>query len=318
MRRQLAMIRKPLSAKNPITANSPNDSAPPVSTDSNSLRRSPSISSAACDRRTAKRRPVEADRGCCDGAWSRGRLLPGASGALAFAYGLLTPRDRSLPAARPRISIRTFMVSDIQSRAILRKLRNIYARVLRPQTFGTSYENATVSGPAASELIRMRLLDPKPAMICRMGNVELRCVLTWHAVDRDRSRLAKAISYIRNRSESFWWEDVTIETMCHNAGFFPPDTESLARFSALMLDDMKEVDILGSWQRQERILDRHLAHAVKIPLPDLEPYYHREPWSSSLEGTRGPRRTSIRRSIEAQFPKRQFLFNNGFRLPTSN
>ena len=45
--------------------------------------------------------------------------------------------------------------------------------------------------------------------------------------------------------------------MRNNAGFFPVNDDSLKRFAKLMLQDMKEVDILASWRPEEIFLENN-------------------------------------------------------------
>jgi hypothetical protein len=172
-----------------------------------------------------------------------------------------------------------------------------------------------VVSQAASDLIKKKLLDNKPAMICRFGSVELNCVLNYYFIVQNKSFLAKSLAYIKNEAPAFWWEEENIRRMCNNAGFFPPSSELLEKFSRLMLDNMKEVDILGSWMKEESFIDHHISKAVKITLSDLEPYLHQNPWTEALKGKTVLVIHPYAESIEKQYRIREKLFNNPLILP---
>ena len=194
--------------------------------------------------------------------------------------------------------------------------KRIYQRVV-PATegFGISYSGATLTGQAASDLIRQILSDARPAMIARFGYNELACVLNYCAIKEPRGRLKKTWSYIEGEALPFWWDQHIVDSMCNNAGFFPPSTLMLERFAELMLGDMKAVDVLGSWMKEEKSVSAYLPHATKVQLPDLEPYYHADPWTTALEGKRVLVVHPYASTIESQYAKRQSLFADARILP---
>jgi hypothetical protein len=185
-------------------------------------------------------------------------------------------------------------------------------------TFGVSYENALFQHQAASDLIKEKLLAEGPAMICRFGSVELTCVLNYYFVQQRKTFFTKSINYINGKSTPFWWDDETLSSMCNNAGFFPASIELLEKFSKLMLDDMNQVDILGSWLKEENLLHHYLTNAIKVRLPDLEPYYHSEPWTVALKGKTVLVIHPYDESIRSQYTQREKLFPNTNILPEFN
>lgn len=199
---------------------------------------------------------------------------------------------------------------------ILNRLKRDYSKG-HPENpvFGVSYEGAELQGQKASDLIREKLLGNEPAMICRFGSVELTCVLNYYFVHQQQSFLTKASNYIKGKSTPFWWDDETISSMCNNAGFFPASIELLEQFSRLMLEDMKQADVLGSWLKEEKQLKDHLTNAVKVRLPDLEPYYHQDPWTSALEGKTVLVIHPYDESITAQYARREKIFPGKNILP---
>ncbi|HEX2617808.1 MAG TPA: hypothetical protein VHL57_09720 [Flavobacteriales bacterium] len=195
--------------------------------------------------------------------------------------------------------------------------RKVYRKVFRDEgNIAYDYSLSQFRGQAASDKIREELLAPKPSMICRLGLVELYCVLNYIGEKRGvKGSLGNYLKYMTGRLHSFSWEDDTFYSMPNNAGFFPGDVEHLERFSELMLADMKYVDILGSWRREELFVQPELKHAVKVALPDLEPFYHKDPWSAVLEGKKVLVVHPYERSIQEQYKKHKLLFKDQRVLP---
>jgi hypothetical protein len=69
----------------------------------------------------------------------------------------------------------------------------------------------------------------------------------------------------------------------NNAGFFPVNRKNVKRFSRLLIDAMKECDILASWRFEEFFFARQLKNAKKIALGDLGPNPEISTWYSALE-----------------------------------
>lgn len=120
-------------------------------------------------------------------------------------------------------------------------------------------------------------------MISRFGSVELNCVLNYLAIIQKKSFLNKSINYIKGLSKPFWWEKGTVNAMSNNAGFFPKIAKMLERFSIKILEDIGHIDILGSWLKEEIALNSYLHNAIKVPLMDLQSYYHKKPLERSFK-----------------------------------
>jgi glycine/D-amino acid oxidase-like deaminating enzyme len=138
---------------------------------------------------------------------------------------------------------------------------------------------------AATAAIRGLLERNAPGMIARFGSAEVKALLWPHlpwAVKRAVER--RVIS------------DITV-----NAGFFPAAHSAIGRFSALMYDDMSQLDVLGSWRPEEYLLYRQLRHVTRVKLASLEPYLSADPWSKTLEGKRVLVVHPFSRTIENQY-----------------
>lgn len=154
--------------------------------------------------------------------------------------------------------------------------------------------------------IRELLSSSSPCMIARFGSVELQSV-----VDYLYPAVWKNIfPFIYGKIPSWGYAPSTIRTMYINAGFFTPTQSMLNRFGKLMIDCMKEVDILGSWRLEEEVVTPYMPNVKRVPLPDLEPYYFEEPWTTALEGKKVLVIHPFEDSIRAQHLRYDKLFEN--------
>ena len=195
----------------------------------------------------------------------------------------------------------------------LRVARRVY-RAARPDPTGPPNPERLISGQAASDLIKARLGGDSPTMIARFGSSELGCVLTHLAIESPDSVVRKAMDYVRGRSAPFWWSNVGL-AVCHYSGFFPCDPALLARYAELTLSDAAELDILASWLPGERRLENRLGGVSRVPIRDLEPYYHEEPWSEVLAGRTVLVVHPFAQSIRDQYARREALFADPRVLP---
>jgi hypothetical protein len=157
-----------------------------------------------------------------------------------------------------------------------------------------------LTGEACSELIRQELLASKPSMIARFGATEIKAVLFpkiplfFQPLLRDR-----VSSRMRDLS-----------------GFFPLSDGMIEKFSDLMFEDMKLLDILGSWRMEEKLLLKHFPLAKRIELRALEPYLSENPWTEALEGLKVLVVHPFNTTIERQYHKnRELLFADKRVLP---
>jgi len=194
----------------------------------------------------------------------------------------------------------------------------IYALKIARKAYGKFFDSARDSvknfspDQNASSLIEDSLRSNQPLMVARLGAVELSSVANYYSVKHHPNNF---LGYIKGNSEAFWWDAKTLQNMSNNAGFFPSTPQNLEKFAKMMLEDMAEVDILGSWLWQEKLFDHQLRQAKRISLFDLEPYNHANPWSYALEGKTVLVIHPFVESIKAQYKKREQLFPNPRILP---
>lgn len=132
------------------------------------------------------------------------------------------------------------------------------------------------------QLIKDYLSSDNPCMIARFGSVELQSVVDY----LHPATFKNILPFVKGKIPSWGYAPSTIRTMRINAGFFPSTESMLNQFGQLMLDCMKEVDLLGSWRLEEEMVLKYMPNVKRVPLPDLEPYYFDNPWTTALEGKR--------------------------------
>ena len=162
------------------------------------------------------------------------------------------------------------------------KARRVAFKVDRSNEDGRTL-TPRVSGQAASNVIREKLLAPVPCMIARFGNTELRTILRrWNRTQG--SLVANACRYALGRQGPFWWDEEIRQEVRTLSGFFPCTNEALDRFGDLFFRDVSGIDVLAVWAAGEAALSGLFPEAQFIPLLDLEPFHQRDPWTVALAG----------------------------------
>jgi hypothetical protein len=161
-------------------------------------------------------------------------------------------------------------------------------------------QSSRLDEDAAPAAIRGLLERNASGMIARFGSTEIKAILWPH--------LPWVVKRVAQRR--------VISDMNVASGFFPPAPAAIERFSALMYDDMAQLDILGSWRREEYLLQKHLVRVTRVPLAALEPYLSAHPWSETLEGRKVLVVHPFSRTIESQYNNhRHRLFEDARVLP---
>lgn len=155
------------------------------------------------------------------------------------------------------------------------------------------------------------LSSNEPCMIARFGAFELNTVVNYIGVTQKKRSILK---YITGNQLQWWWNEKLFFHMSNNAGFFPSDERNIIKFCELMLQDLKEVDILGSWLKKENFLNKDLVYN-KIHLRFIEPFWSKKPWTEKLKGKKILVVHPFALLIKEQYKKRKFLFNNENVLP---
>ena len=143
------------------------------------------------------------------------------------------------------------------------------------------------------------ILSGKPFMAARFGATEIKAVLY--------PRLPKLLK--------FFFKKRIFSRMFTLSGFFPSNEENIIKFSEMMINNTKLIDILGSWRMEEFFLKKELKNVTIVKLNYLEPYLNDPPWSKALENKKILVIHPFAESIREQYKKKDFLFNNKYILP---
>ncbi len=187
----------------------------------------------------------------------------------------------------------------------LKILRRIYASSFleKPLTRPACFRNPN----EVAKMIMEELLNDKPCMIARFGANELSVMVNYLGV---RMTSRNSLAYIAGKVPPWWWNKNIIQRLHSGAGFFPPTEEKVEQFCRLMLEDLSQVDILGSWLPYERYFEEELRNAKKVQLLALDPYWAAEPWTNALKGKKVLVVHPFSETIKKQFRKRANLFEN--------
>lgn len=195
----------------------------------------------------------------------------------------------------------------------LKALRKIYGKLFGSKS--STYDRGIADPDKASELIYNLLASGKPCMVARYGAFELASVVNYLGV---KNAQHSCLKYISGKSPQWWWNKRLMGFMQSNAGFFPSTEENLMRFGEMMLEDSKQLDILGSWLPDEKVLKKTFNLGYQdVFLRNLEPFWSKQPWTSYLEGKRVVVVHSFAESIKNQYDNyRDKIFEDPKVLPT--
>lgn len=166
----------------------------------------------------------------------------------------------------------------------------------------------------ASNIISQYIIQDQPLMVARLGANECNVVSNYIGISKGKN----VIDFITGKQDQWWWNDDILNHFTKNAGFFPFDKKLIERYCQLTLDDMKEVDVLATWQPKERFFSEYLKPQVRISLPALEPFWGERPWSRVLEGKEVVVVHPFSETIKNQYKIREKLFDNKDVLPKFN
>lgn len=193
---------------------------------------------------------------------------------------------------------------------VLKSIRKVYLTLFsaKNEVKPVCIQDAEV----ASQIIYDALMADKPCMIARFGSTELTCLLNYVGVTQDKN---KYLQYIQGKTQRWWWEKNIINQMQNWSGFFPARQDKIEQFCQLMVNDVPQVDVLGSWLAGENIFKEQLENSKKIWLDYLNPFFARNPWSRALKGKKILVVHPFVDTIEIQYSKRKLLFKDPNMLP---
>ncbi|WP_298032683.1 hypothetical protein [uncultured Alistipes sp.] len=188
-----------------------------------------------------------------------------------------------------------------------RKIYNRFNGRQRKQPLGQEY-----NPDKAAEIIYNHLSGVKPCMIARFGSTELMTIVNYLGVKNHRRSI---LGYIKGTAPAWWWEKSALEQMQRWSGFFPPTEKNIEQFCQLMIEDTKQVDVLGSWLSDEQYLNQELSQAESICFTFLDPFWSHSPWTQALKDKKILVVHPFAETIRQQYKKRELLFKNPNILP---
>lgn len=168
----------------------------------------------------------------------------------------------------------------------------------------------------SANYIYEKLASNEPVMIARFGSVELNGVCRCLA-HREKNILKKIKNYISDKTDYLSYNAQTFNELINNAGFFSADKKTIEEFTDIYLEALKDIDILGSWQRNEKYVKDYFGSKMKtVPLGLLEPWKFDKPaWSRILKGKKVLVVHPFESTIHRQYRQHDKLFKNPDILP---
>lgn len=166
----------------------------------------------------------------------------------------------------------------------------------------------------ANYIIYHALMGPDPCMIGRFGTVELNSLVNFISIKKNENFLVKLYRYIMGSAHLPLWDRAHFRSLEINAGFFPVNEINCELFAKRYLDDLKSLNILGSFQNKEKFLQ--LDKEIKrVQLETLYPFFVEKPWTVALKKKKVLVVHPFADSIQKQYKIKEFLFENKSILP---
>lgn len=149
-------------------------------------------------------------------------------------------------------------------------------------------------------------------MIARYGATEMSAIVNYLGIN---DKNWNAWDYIRGYKPEHWWNPKIMLQMQEWSVFFPPTADNLNKFVKIMLEDSKQVDVLASWLKGERLLKGYLPDNIKrVNLLAYEPCWGHPAWFRILADKRWlwcilsliPLLNNIRNTVQRYFPHRKY------------
>lgn len=173
-----------------------------------------------------------------------------------------------------------------------------------------------LTGSFASDLIHTNIISGRPFLAARIGTTELEAITIYLLNQANRRHIGeKTFRYLFSNTPKFWWHQGIKDSLAKGAGMFSTDSQGLDTFASRFISDLSQIDILGSWNADELLLQDHLVKCKRIPLKDLEPYYNSPPWSRALQGMKVLVIHPFSLSIKSQYSRKEKLYCDTSVLP---
>lgn len=165
----------------------------------------------------------------------------------------------------------------------------------------------------ANDFVYTTLMEGKPCMVSKFGTIELNAVVTILVTSE---RLSWSVLKKFFQGELSLSRILSIRLLQNHAGFFPISTELSRMFCNRVLDDIPEIDILGSYIENEKYVSQYM-HCKRINLDGYyAPFLWKKPWTKYLKGKKVLVVHPFVDSIKSQYENnRERLFDDPDVLP---
>ena len=171
----------------------------------------------------------------------------------------------------------------------------------------------TIDHEKAGEMMYEALFGKEPVMIARFGGCEMNILTNYLGIKKG---FKGCLDFVRARQDQWWWMAKRVDDMVNNSGFFPREEWAFNQFSELLLEDMKDIDVLASFTRRECYFKDVFESKPKLHLLLMEPWFASQPWTRVLKGSKVLVVHPFSELIESQYKKnREKLFPGTEILP---
>lgn len=176
-------------------------------------------------------------------------------------------------------------------------------RIIGKNIFFQKYKRDVLSKQKGNSAIYQAIIDGKPFMAGRYGGNELHTVADI-LFEKKGGKIGGLSKHVRSN-------------MTNVAGFFPDEKEMYCKFQEVYTEAAASVDYLAVWDMffQAEIAERFSPNAKFMEFTAIEPFYFDNPWSKALEGKKVLVIHPFEDTIQKQYKKRKFIFDNENVLP---
>lgn len=195
------------------------------------------------------------------------------------------------------------------------KMLNAAKRFFTQESFAICNDYVQKSGQMANDYIyeSLNAMPSMPLMCAKFGTTELGVVCAYEI--KHRYPLKAYLDDFLHGRVSVYHKNI-LDGLCRLSGFFPNKLQLGEKFYNLVLEDMREIDVLASYIYEEKYINKYL-NCVKVDLDGYyAPFMWQNPWTKYLKGKKvlvvHPFVDSIRYQYEHNRDK---LFDNPDVLP---
>lgn len=195
------------------------------------------------------------------------------------------------------------------------KIQNVAKRFFTQESFAICSDYVQKRGQMANDYIyeSLNAMPSMPLMCAKFGTTELGVVCAYEI--KHRYPLKAYLDDFLHGRVSVYRKNI-LDGLCRLSGFFPNNLQLGEKFYNLVLDDMREIDVLASYIYEEKYIAKYL-NCVKVDLDGYyAPFMWQNPWTKYLKGKKvlvvHPFVDSIRYQYEHNRDK---LFDNPDVLP---